>query len=177
MDMSAPAAVRSITDRMLGAARLDRATYEEVEADRSATGQAAFVVVGSSIAAGIGGGSGGGGDSIVLSIGALVAWALYAWLAYVIGTKLLAGPGTKADWGEVARSLGFANAPRFFLLLGVVPALSAIVALAVGLWVLVATVVALRAALDFSTGRAIATAFLSTLAQSVVAAIVLSVLA
>lgn len=35
---------RSMIDRMAGAAKLNAQTYEEVEADRSATGQAAGVV-------------------------------------------------------------------------------------------------------------------------------------
>ena len=37
------AAVSTFTQRLIGAARLDAATYEEVEADRSATGQALVV--------------------------------------------------------------------------------------------------------------------------------------
>ena len=40
--------------RCLGAARLDAATYEDVEADESTTGQAMLVVALSSVAAGIG---------------------------------------------------------------------------------------------------------------------------
>ena len=40
--------------RLIGAAALDAAIYEEVEADQSATGQAMAIVVLSSVAAGIG---------------------------------------------------------------------------------------------------------------------------
>ena len=47
---------RSLTDRMIRAARLDVALYNEVEADLSATSQALTVVIISSVAAGIGGG-------------------------------------------------------------------------------------------------------------------------
>ena len=44
----------SFTDRMIGAARLEVRTYEEVEADTSATSQAIGVVLLSSLAGGIG---------------------------------------------------------------------------------------------------------------------------
>src|SRR5206468_2557817 len=48
----------TLTERMLGAALLERTTYEEVERDRTATAQALGVVVLSSVAAGIGLGAG-----------------------------------------------------------------------------------------------------------------------
>jgi len=161
-------AASSLADRMLRAAKLDPAAYEEVEHDRAATGQAAFVVVATSIAAAIGAGGSEGFGSFV-GIGALVGWAIYAWLAYVIGTRLLRGPRTQADWGQVARALGFANVPRFALLLGVIPGLYDLVELGVAIWVIAATVVALRAALDFSTRRAVATAVVSALVPVVLA--------
>ena len=44
----------SFKDRMIGAAKLDIGIYEEVEADKTAMGQAMGVVVLSSLAAGIG---------------------------------------------------------------------------------------------------------------------------
>ncbi len=49
-----------LVERMIGAAFLNVKTYEEVEADTTATGQAMAVVVLSNVAAGIGhrGGSG-----------------------------------------------------------------------------------------------------------------------
>ena len=50
----AAAARTSFTDRMIRAARLDAAVYEEVESDRTATTEAAMVVVLGAIAAGIG---------------------------------------------------------------------------------------------------------------------------
>lgn len=119
-----------------------------------------------SIAAGIGGSAGGAGGSLLGVLGALVGWALYAWIAYVVGTRVLRGAETEADWGQVARTLGFANVPRFLLLLAVIPGLAGLVALVVLGWVLLATIVALRSALDMSTGRAIATAIVSWLAEA-----------
>ena len=64
--------------RLIGAAALDTAIYEEVEADGTATGQALLVVLLSSVAAGIGARGLGGGSfqSIVfISLVALMTWA------------------------------------------------------------------------------------------------------
>jgi len=170
---------RSITDRMIGALRLDDATYEEVEADTTATGQAAFVVVGSSLVAAAGnallrGGAVDGG--ILVAIAQLVGWAVNAWLAYIIGTKVIPGPQTRSTWGEVARTLGFANTPRFFLLFVAVPGLTGLVRTVVSVWVLVATLIALRSALDCGTGRALVVAVVSTLAQLAIIAFVVNTL-
>ena len=167
----------SIIPRMIRAVRLESSLYEEVEHDRDATRQAALVVAGTSLAAGIGGGFAlGVGGLIFVTVASLVGWAFYAWLTYFIGTRLLAGPDTEADWGELARALGFANSPRALLIFGVVPALAGLLALIVGIWVLITTVIAIRQALDFSTGRAIGTAIVGWLAQGFVLVIVYALL-
>src|SRR5688500_3371159 len=81
----------SITDRMKGAAMLDVATYEEVEADTTATGQAAVVVILGAVASAIGGLKGGLSAIIGLPIAALIGWVLWAGVTFVIGTKILGG--------------------------------------------------------------------------------------
>ena len=143
----------SFMDRVVGAAKLDVRTYEEVEADTTATGQAMAVVVLSSVATGIGSGE---GRYIMGALGALVGWFIWAFLCYVIGTKLLPGPNTKADVGELLRTIGFASAPGMLRVFGIIPLVGWIVMLVTGIWVLVTTVVAVRQALDYtSTMRAI----------------------
>jgi len=169
---TATAIDRSITSRMLRAAKLEAALYEEVEHDTGATGQAALVVVITSVLAGVGTGATGGITGAVVGvIAALLGWAVYAWITFFVGTKLLGG---RADWGEVARGLGFASAPRALLILAFIPVLGALLGFAVAIWVLVATVVALREALDFSTARAIGTAVIGWLVQLIVLALVVS---
>ena len=162
----------SIVGRAIRAARLDSALYEEVERDRDATWQAGLIVLLTSLIAGIGLGISEGIDVALASVVlALLGWAAYAYITYLIGTKLLKGPDTNATWGELARTLGFARAPQFLLVLAVIPILGLVVALIVGIWVLVTTVVALRAALDFGTGRAIATGLLGVIVQAIFMAI------
>jgi hypothetical protein len=87
------------------------------------------------------------------------------------------GPQTKSSWGEIARTLGYANTPRFLIIFELVPGLQAITRTVVGLWVLVATIVALRSALDVSTGRAIGIAIASAIAQLIVIAVALAIAA
>jgi hypothetical protein len=149
--------------RVLGAALLDVGTYEEVEADRTATGQAMAVVVFSSLAAGIGArGLAGAAETLRFfvegTVIALIAWATWALVMFEIGARLLPVRETRVDIGELLRTLGFAAAPGLLQVLGaVIPGGAApVFALAI-LWTLAATVVAVRQALDFSsTGRALA---------------------
>ena len=159
---------RSIIDRMRGAAMLDIATYEEVEADTTATGQAAIVVVISAIASAIGAAGFGGPSIIGTLIGALLSWVLWAGLTYLIGDKLFGGTAT---WGELLRTLGFAQAPRVLLVLGIIPVFGRLVWLVVAIWVLIAGIIAIRQALDFSTQKALLTALIGWVVVVVVSAL------
>ena len=134
----------SIIDRMIRAARLEPQLYEEVEHDQSATGQAILVVVLGAIAAGIGALSGGIVALIVGIVAALVGWAVYAFVAYWVGTNFFKGPHTEATWGQLLRTLGFANSPKVLLVLAVIPAIGFLRGLVVFVWTLITTVIAIR---------------------------------
>ena len=146
----------SFTDRMIRAAKLDVNLYEEVEADKSAMGQAMGVVILSSVAAGIGTIGTIGLKGLVLgTIAALLGWFIWAFLTYFIGTKLLPEPQTKSDYGELLRTIGFSSSPGVLRVLGIIPLLGGILNLLTGIWMLVAMVIAVRQALDYkSTWRA-----------------------
>ncbi len=62
--MATTTATNNFVMRLIGAAALDTAIYEEVEADRTATGQALGVVLLSSLAAVIGARGLGGGSHL-----------------------------------------------------------------------------------------------------------------
>ncbi len=145
----------ALTDRMLRAARLEPQLYEEVEADTTAMRDALTVVVLSSLAAGIGGG--GGFSSVVMgTVVSIGGWYVWAYLTYLIGTRILPEPQTQADHGELLRTLGFANAPGVIRALGIIPGLRALSFVVAAFWMLAATVVAVRQALDYtSTLRAV----------------------
>lgn len=147
----------SLGERMMGAARLDVGTYEEVEADTTATPQAMIVVILSSLAAGIGSFRDGGITTLLaITLGALVGWLVWAGLTYFIGTKMLPEPDTKANVGELLRTTGFSQAPGILRILGIIPMIGGLISLIASVWMLVAFVIAVRQALDYkSTGRAV----------------------
>jgi len=139
---------------------LDIATYEEVEHDDSLTTQAAIVVLIAALARGVGGFNDGENGIIVGVVAALFSWLVWAGITYLIGDKLLKGTAT---WGELLRTLGYAQAPAVLLIFGFVPVLGNVLGAVVGIWLLVTGIVAIRQALDFDTGKALITAFLGWL--------------
>ena len=163
-------------ERMMRAARLDVNLYEEVEADLSATSQAATVVAIVAVCQGIGsgltvamaqdGGMGSAVTALVLGIvGAFIGWVIWSYTTYWIGTSLFGGTATP---GEMLRTLGFAQTPGVLGILGFIPCLGGIAGLVGGIWVLVAGVIAIRQALDFTTGKAIMTAIVGWILLMVV---------
>jgi len=160
----------SFTDRMIRAAKLDAAIYEEVEADKGAMGQAMGVVILSSVAAGIGTINVTGTSGLIFgTVVALIGWFIWAFLTYYIGTRLLPEPQTKADYGELLRTIGFSSSPGVLRVLAIIPALGAIINFIIGIWMLVAMVIAVRQALDYdSTWRAVGVCLIGWIVQSVI---------
>jgi len=155
-------------NRIIRAAKLDIALYEEVEADKSSLGQAMGIVILSSIAAGIGSTSAGILEMLIGAVVALAGWYIWAYLTYFIGTKFLPEPQTKADHGELLRTIGFSSSPGLIRVLGVVPVMREIVFLIAAIWMLVAMVIAVRQALDYTgTLRAIGVCAIGWIIQAV----------
>jgi len=168
----------NITNRMIRAAKLDSHVYEEVEADKSSMRQAVAVILMSSLAAGIATvGRGGISGIFIGAIGALGSWYIWAYLTYFIGTKLFPEPQTRADHGELLRTLGFASAPGIIRVVGIIPALSNTVFSVAAIWMLIATVIAVRQALDYkSTLRAVLVCLVGWLVQALILGFLLRLL-
>jgi hypothetical protein len=148
--------------RVIRAAQLDSAVYEEVEADRTANGQALALVILSGLAAGIGilGYSTSVFWVVLNVVVALLGWVIWAAITYWVGTKWLPEPQTQSDMGELLRTLGFSSGPGLIRLFGAIPGMSYNMNLALyyfaSIWMLVAMVIAVRQALDYtSTWRAL----------------------
>jgi hypothetical protein len=147
-------------NRLIGAALLNPAIYEEIEADRAATMQAMGVVALSSLAAGVG--ALGLASARVttlagISLLAFAVWGVWALLTLQIGTRIFPSPRTQADLGQLLRTIGFASAPGILRIAGVIPGTTAIVFAVTAVWMLMAMIVAIRQALDYtSTARALA---------------------
>lgn len=168
----------ALGERMVRAARLNSQLFEEVEANPALTRQAMTVVILASVAAGIGGYAQIGLlGLIVLALIALVSWYLWAYLTFWIGTRLLRGRHTQADAGQLLRVLGFAAAPGVLRVVGLYAPLTNIVFTFANIWMLVAMVVAVRQALDYtSTWRAIAVVLLGGIIHAVAMGTVISLL-
>tara|TARA_Y100001970_G_C14123943_1_gene797876 strand:- start:539 stop:1060 length:522 start_codon:yes stop_codon:yes gene_type:complete len=161
-------------NRIIRACKLDITVYEEVEADKSATFQAALVVVLSSLAAGVGALSLGASNFLMAPILSLISWYIWAYLIYFIGAKLFPEPNTKADHGQLLRTIGFSSAPGLIRIFGFTPELMSITFIGGGIWMLVAMVIAVRQALDYeSTWRAIGVVVIGFLVQAIVLIMIL----
>ncbi len=146
------------TRRFMGALALDAVTFEDVEADRHAGGQAATVVLLACLAGGF---AAVGSSSMTLTMFAagmaatLGAWVVWVLLITTIGTQLLAEPQTKSRPAELLRTMGFAAAPGVFYAFGAMSAVAPFAFAVASLWMLAATVLAVKQALDYrSLGRA-----------------------
>jgi hypothetical protein len=172
---------QSFAARMWNASLLDADTYEEVEADHSAIGQAVLVVFMAAAAGGVGSfwlhalhrGIPLGVALLPVTLEVLeplVLWVGGSFFSYMVGATFFRGPETETDFAEVLRTVGFAFTPGILRVVGFgLPSIQATLGLGdsemprillnTGLefWVLVAGIVAVRQALDFTTGRAIGT--------------------
>ena len=165
-------------DRMIRAAKLDVTLYEEVEADKSAMNQAISVVAIASLAGGIGFMQQAGLTGLIIgTAGSLLSWYLWAFLTYIIGTKLLPEPQTQADHGELLRTIGFSSSPGILRIFAVIPGLGTIVNLLVSVWMLIAMIIAVRQALDYhSTYRALGVCLTGWLVQAIILALIVSMM-
>jgi hypothetical protein len=106
-----------LVNRMIRAARLDPAVFDELEHDRSATSQALIVVIIISLANGVGqalsyalAGQSVTAFSALLGgvVASLVGWVVWSFVTYFVGTSLFGGTATP---GELLRCIGFAYTP------------------------------------------------------------------
>ncbi len=138
--------------RLMGAAMFDGGMYEGIEADRSTTLQALTAVVLVSLAAGIGAGDWLGTRAatlVAVTLLALVTWAAWAMLVFQIGTRALPEPQTRANWGQLLRTTGFAAAPGLLLVFGLIPNGRGPVFGVVGVWMLATMIFGVKHALDY----------------------------
>jgi hypothetical protein len=167
----------SLTDRMIRAARLDVALYNEVEADTNATSQALTVVVITAVCAGIGVALGAliagrpglaAGGLIGAIVTQLIGWAVWSYIMFFVGTRMFHGTAT---YGELLRTLGFAYSPGVLLILSFIPLLGGVIGLVVAIWRIIAGFIGVREALDLDTGNTIAVIVVGIIAYIVVLAI------
>ena len=86
----------------------------------------------------------------------LLGWLLWAVIAYFVGTALEG----KSSVMEMARTLGYANAPGLLGIFAFIPCIGWLVAFAGILLSLAAGVIAIRESMEFDTTKAVVTAIL-----------------
>jgi len=156
-------------NRIIRACKLEVNLYEEVEADKTATFQAAGVVLLSSLAAGVGTLSFGASYFLIAPLLSLVSWFVWAYLVYLIGAKIFPEPTTEADHGQLLRTIGFSSAPGLIRVFGIIPDMTSIIFITTSIWMLVAMIIAVRQALDYkSTWRAVGVVLTAFLIQSII---------
>lgn len=169
-------------DRLMRAAKMDAFLYQEVEKNQELTKEALQAVVLISACAGVstfiselmtGDIVGGVVGGIVQVIMGIVGYYVWSFAVLIVGTKMLGGT---ADFGEVSRCIAYAYAPNALRLFGFIPGLGGLLALVGSLWALVLGIVAIRQAMNFTTGPAIATAVIAFIAMVVVLAVLTAVL-
>ena len=165
----------SLVDRMAGVMKADVKTFQEIEADPTAIGQAVTVIVIAGVASLIGNiwrvGVFGGAMALVAN---LIGYALWTLLVVLIGTKVMPEPTTKADFNQGFRVIGFTASPGVFNVLAIIPFLGPLISFAVWIWMIVVGVVAVREVLDYSnTGRAIIVCLIAAVICWIVLTVVL----
>jgi hypothetical protein len=156
-----------LIERMLRAARLDPAVYYELKRDGSANGQAFVVVLLALAGALVGGGLGQllhllsplGWISLFWAVGtALCDWLFWCFIAELVGARF----GSRADFEQLLRPVGFAYAPGVLRALTLFSGLARPISLVVFLWIAVGSVLAIREAMQLETGKAVLIAALTT---------------
>ena len=158
-------------NRIIRACKLDVSLYEEVEADKAGTLQAAIVVVLSIIALGVGTFFTYGSFNVLLpSLIALAGWFVTSLLIYFVGAKLFPDKNTQSNLGELLRTIGFSYSPGLIRVFGFNQDLLVFTFYGSGIWSLIAMVIAVRQALDYkSTWRAVGVVVIVALFQAYLA--------
>lgn len=167
-----PSLMESILGRARRVIQLDTQIFSTIARDPSATKQAAIVVGIVALANAIGGSGEGARGMIVGLIGAILAWLVFAGMAWFFGTNIFGTPTTVTNWESLLRTLGYAQAPNILGFFGFIPVLGWLVAFIGSIWAVVTAVIAIRETLGFSTGRAIITAIIAWIATAIVIVII-----
>ena len=164
--------------RIMRAVMLDKEFYKEVEANPDLNQEALMIVVAVSVISGIGSFlagliAGTPGTAflalITTAIIGVVNYYIWAYVTHFIGTNLFDGD---ADPGELLRVLGYASAPQLLGLLGFIPCIGWLIALAGAIWALVAGFYGVREALDLDTTETLITVALGWLAVVIISSVV-----
>lgn len=139
-----------VLPRMMDVLQLDSNVYRDVRDDPRSTLQAVIIVM---LTAGVSALTGLSSTGITglmsgLLLGVL-GWILFAALTHTFGRWIYRGNRAAASWGQLLRTLGFAQTPQVLLLLAIIPFIGWLMTIFVFLWFVVTTIQAIRVAFGF----------------------------
>jgi hypothetical protein len=145
----------TFSERAIGALKLDVNTFEDIERDPNAMGQAVGIIALAALASGLANIWYGGITGIVIGVVAsLIGYAIWAVVVWLVGTKLMPDPATKADFPETFRVIAFAATPGVFMIITIIPLLGWVLMFLlwpiVWLWTMAIMVIAVRQVLDYT---------------------------
>lgn len=160
--------LQRIIQRGVAVSKLKTRTIREIAHDPRATTEAMIVVMAVAMAAGLGQVATGGRGLFGGIIASLIGWAVAAVVTWWVGTNITSKDSAGDPSIEtLLRTLGYATAPGILLVFAFLPFIGWIPEMIVSLWMLVTTVLAIRAAFRITIVRALLTAIVARTAAAV----------
>ncbi len=141
--------------------RLKSDTYEDVENDHGAIYQALFIVVVSSVAAAAGELLLDGNEDSLWVFAQSIPLGMIAWTIWILSVRMVGNAifdiaDSRAYWGRLFRTTGFALSPGVLYLFVSLPFIGDVIYFVAPLWTLLCMIVAVRPGTDYkSTIRAL----------------------
>ncbi len=131
--------------RMFRAIKLDQSFFEEVAAESSLQPHSVWAVAIFAMATSFGFFSAAGGTAVNIAlITTMIAWYVWAFSIFYIGSRFFSVEKESADRKTVMRIVAFAAAPGLIRLMGIIPQLAIVVMVVSSVWILIAAVLGLR---------------------------------
>ena len=151
-------------NRIFRAIKIDPDLYEEVEHDKSATIQAAGVVVLSSLAAGVGAIHLGASNFLLGPLLSLASWYFWAFIIYMVGTKLFPDKETKVSFKKILIGVGYAHTPGILRFFAVTPDLMIPIIFITQFWIFAGLIISTKQILNLKSNfKSFGVVFLSFL--------------
>lgn len=137
--------MKALINRMFRAIKLDRQLFEEIVSDPSVQGQSVWAVAIFAMATAFGSFTMIGGTAVNIGlITTMIAWYVWAFSLFYIGTRFLGEHAAHANRKTIMRVVAFGCAPGIFRLLGIIPKTATIVLIITSLWILATVIIGLK---------------------------------
>jgi hypothetical protein len=161
--------------RLFRVIRLDQSMFDEIASDPSLQPHSVWAVAIFAMATSFGLFSSAGGTTVnIVLITTMLAWYVWAFSVFYIGSRAFRAETSPVDRKAVMRVVAFASAPGLIRLLGLIPKSFVILLLISSIWILIAAVIGLKKVfVQTSTSRIAAVTVGTWLAASLFQAILM----